>query len=821
MGFWFNNFGEFERKKNRKNRLVLGFYYVPSPGTDETARSVKVFANKKVKVPTRFLFAGAPVEKVLNEISAEDSLKNLSLKKHKIGNFSVLEIEVDNDKTLIDRLPGAFQKGAYDKLARLGGFFPERKVTFSPELEKRFLNETEIELDSLEGIYDNGFLNETELRGMPWLYLDIEKPLWKHDDEKIWIKRREKILKINKKYPGEINQDRRESVVKRLEERLVIDVEGVGKVGLFEKKYDAAVSFITTVWRNCNSDGRDIRELYVLDPLEEFEREEVNGYAVKRFKTERELVDCFTERVRERKPVVASGHNEVYDITQLRFAADSSKLMFDPAVKEVKPRRDFVRNFFQRLREDLIYFDSLWMNSTFYPWLRQRSFSNLKLASDANHHGFEFAKSLTHEQLRTVELQRLNGSSVEIRKEAGRMMADYSAGDVEPVVHMMDKLPISLILQLKKAVPYCTLTEIAFHPNCVNKYHDKKHFDRARNQRYYGYAQKERENEIQIFKKRFPSLKKQMLDWAGIPVYQIQGEHKDVLEVYLPFEEWIKDSAFKWAPDFAKVYGEVNEKEKFGFLQYLKALERDMLVDYYFARREGKVFRSSSDNENQAIEINSQQFSALEKAVEKSLLDKLCGSFKYLKNHFRSVYVALNGEGRDIIRPTYGNLVTCKLHIPDAMMDEADIFLLKERSEEVREMLSPGCKKVLDSFLQNFAAFDAVEEDITKIIAPLGLTENPKEFIYLYNRHRKKQERGRAFYAKYGLSVDNLAGLIASSYKNLREEFDKNHVRVVDSKGDYLFVQSDSGFKKSNLVYVVREFPVYSFFRGGKSSDKL
>lgn len=828
MGFWFNNFQEFGKKQKGENKLILNFYYL-SPG--EQARKVKILLRRNVRVPTKFLFSDK-AEKTLQEIAENSELDGMKIKEHNVGKYKVIEAEIPKTKELLDSLPSAFQTGNYDKLLRLGGFFPERKAEFNQELEAKLQEKDEIELESLDGVYDMGQLSINELRNLPWLYIDIEKPLWKHDDEKIYLARREKLLKRLKKdekaeKKNELSSEKRaereeriNKLVKILEDRLVLDIPDVGQVRLWEKNHDASVSFITTCWKNIGD--KEIKEINVLDPKDEFQYREVNGYKVLKFRTERELIEDFLAKVKERKPMAASGHNEVYDITQIRFAADKNKMIFDPAVKNIKPRRDFVREFFQRMKEDLMYFDTLWLNSWFFPWLKQRTFSNLKLEQVSKAHGIDFKKSLTHEQLREVELQRLSGASQETRLSAAKKMAEYAAGDLEPVIQMIENLPfLPLIVKLKKAMPFCTLTQIAFHPNCTSLYHDWKHFQRARNQRYFGYAQKERENEIQIFKKRFPSLKREMLEWAGIKEEHKTSLFKDskqaLFEIYLPFEEWIKDPIFLYAPEFKKAYESLEPKEKLPFSQALKALEREILVDYNFARRDLRTLKETDTNRIQA----------LEKIIEKETLNKYYSSFKFLKNHFRSIYVALNGKGRALIRPLRKNIESLSRQstlfeeieegeeIPGSMINEADMFLLKQRAGTIRGMLSQGQQRVLSAFLTNFSTLEKIEQEVQKTFSSMygkglvepDLPENARELLYFYNQHRKVKEKSNQFYARYRFSIQDLTRTIAQSYKNLAAELKTHNARVREIKGDYLFVQADESIKSSPLVYVVREFP--------------
>ena len=141
MGFWFNNYHGFEGKNNWVNRLVMNFYYVPEEG--EEAKRVKVFVRKNVRIPSRFIFSrGAArenVDKVMAKILEDRVLRDFVPREKKAGNFTLLEVDVPYDRRLVKNLPGEFQKGSYDKLLRLGGLYPERRVEFSAGLEKKLL----------------------------------------------------------------------------------------------------------------------------------------------------------------------------------------------------------------------------------------------------------------------------------------------------------------------------------------------------------------------------------------------------------------------------------------------------------------------------------------------------------------------------------------------------------------------------------------------------------------------------------------------------------------------------------------------------------
>src|SRR3989344_5726238 len=303
MGFWINNFAEFERKQKRKNRLILNFSYISN---SSERKNVKVFVEQNARVPTKFINQYLSKE-ILSSFAGNNNFEDLTIQKKSRGKFDVLSIEVPNDRASLNKLPNYFQIGNYDKLLRFGGAYPDRKIILNSKLEKLFGENSEIELKDLSGISVGDFLNEKELNSLPYIVLDIEKPLWKKDFEKRELKWREEILKAEKKYsklsgteqekypkeyPEEGHKDtkqeilhkdtkqeilhkdtkqeilhkdtkqeilhkghkqknkheQRQRIIKNLEDKLTIEVEGVGKVKLYEENFNSEVSYVGTIW---------------------------------------------------------------------------------------------------------------------------------------------------------------------------------------------------------------------------------------------------------------------------------------------------------------------------------------------------------------------------------------------------------------------------------------------------------------------------------------------------------------------------------------------------------------------------------------------
>src|SRR3989344_3882599 len=825
MGFWINNFAEFERKQKRKNRLILNFSYISN---SSERKNVKVFVEQNARVPTKFINQDISKE-ILSSFVGNNNFGDLTIQKKSRGKFDVLSIEVPNDRASLNKLPNYFQIGNYDKLLRFGGAYPDRKIILNSKLEKLFGENSEIELKDLSGISFGDFLNEKELNSLPYIVLDIEKPLWKKDFEKRELKWRENILKAEKKYSKlpETEQEaqknkheQRQRIIKNLEEKLTINVENVGKVKMYDENFDSEVSYVGAIWIKGKNKKK---EMYIIDPKDEIFCKRYNGFKILKFKNEKELILGFLDSLHKRNPIISHGHNQSYDVTQLRFAAEDNKIIYDPAVKEIKPRRDFTRSYLQRLREEMFYIDTLWLSKIFYPYLNQKRFdTSHKLAGVAQFLNIDFTKSQTHEELRFTELKRLVGETKEIRKKAIDEMLSYSCADLDVTREIVNKVNfLPLLVKMKDILPFSTLSEIAFSPNCMNKLHEFNHFKKNGNLPYYGYASKERQDKLQIFKKRFVSKKQELLDWAKFKRTN-KGEYENVQEFYLPLEDWTKDIAFKINPELETAYNETknNKSEHFAFLQYLKSYMKEVFADYYFIRRDKKIYQYTKDFlklDNNTINEN---FNKIKNSFGGEKLNSIIGSFRYLKNHFRSIYVSLDNKDRGIIRPfkisVQGNLFESKF--PKIMENDVDLFLLKENSESIRRNLSLANARTLDSFLENFETFTGylnssanglfTNNEGDEITNKEGDKTNSRDLIYSYVYSNRFYSGEKKFLKIYGVSINELSDKISKGYKNLFEEISQKNLKFLDHVGDYIFVQGKGDLNSAVKIRDLEKFVV-------------
>ena len=363
--------------------------------------------------------------------------------------------------------------------------------------------------------------------------------------------------------------------------------------------------------------------------------------------------------------------------------------------------------------------------------------------------------------------------------------------------------PLPLLSKIKDILPFSTLSEIAFSTNCMNKLHEFNHFKKNGNLPYYGYASKERQDKLQIFKKRFASKKSELLNWAGFKK-TIKREHENVQEFYLPLENWTREIAFKINPELEIGYNETknNKQEHFAFLQYLKSYMKEIFADYYFVRRDEKIYQFTKNFLGMDNNVLNENFNRIKNSFGEEKLNKIISSFRYLKNHFRSIYVSLDGKDRGIIRPNQefiqGNLF--ESGFPRIMENDADLFLLKENSESIRKHLSPANVKNLDSFLGNFETFERYLNSNAN-----GLS-NAQDLIYSYIYLDKFSSGKKKFFNVYGVLVDELTDKITLGYRGLAEEIKHKNLKYLDNIGDYIFVSGNGDLDSAVKIRDLEKF---------------
>ena len=362
---------------------------------------------------------------------------------------------------------------------------------------------------------------------------------------------------------------------------------------------------------------------------------------------------------------------------------------------------------------------------------------------------------------------------------------------------------------LKRAFPFLTYTELAFSPNCMNGVHEQKHFQRTGNLPYEGYEQKARTDESAIFKKRFPSLKRAYLKVHGIG--REKGEHEEVREYYFSLEEAVSGLVFSICPELGEIYksikserekGEIERHRFFAFLQYLRAFTNTVFLDYHLAKREEATFENIENffRKRQQRPDLEEITRRIKKNPDLKNGEALLGSFRYLKNHFRSIYASLIKDNQSkILRETKEDLQT--IDFPKIAIEDFNLYLLRAKASEVAGLSSKKGRE-LKGFLSNFDSFE-------EAINTSGLSF---EEVYYYIYHKRKEDRSRRFFAKYDFSTTNMAKAINLAYANLAQGAREYGGEVVDLRGDYFMVKSEQPLAIDNLHLVrdVKEVGTYS-----------
>jgi len=788
---WFNNFFQYGKSPKSENMLTLGFRLLNS---EESKKTEKITLSSPIRATSRPL-QNQEAEQLMQSIESNPELANFHIieKELSSGNsaYKVLEIEIPNKRSVIKTLPREFQRGDYDKRLRFR-FFPEQKFK-SLDLVQRVLNNENQD-------YKPDFMSEDEFSNLPYVIIDIEKPLWRKEDEKINLKRREQLLKASAKDKFQERKERINSLLGRLEKKLTVNIDGVGEARLFDEALRADISFVTAYWSD-DQRGKE-KEIYLLDPREECQKDEHNDYKLKKFKTEKELVMALTAKFHEKNPVLSFGHNQVYDYTQLRFAADSYKYIFDPSVKDNKPRRDFVKSFLQRLREDLIYLDTMWLSQIFHPFLRQRSFgTSLKLESVARFNGIDFKKSLTHEQLREVEARRLIGQTEEIRKKALEDLLIYSSTDIEVTSQIKDKLPFAkLLTQLKRVFPFSTYSKLAFSPNSASEQNEYSYFRKRGCLPYTGFMSKERLDESIFASKLIKTWKKERLSSNNL-FRARRGVYDNVTEFYLPLEDWM----FRFATaisgkKLAEAYVALSDNpiQKMAFLQYVKAMLKSPNTDYFIARRYEQNAESSRKFSTTPESVNN---------ISDEVIRALASSYRKIERGLFSLLPQINGEQRALLKPSkidmQKNLFEPKQNnsINGLGPQLETLALFKKNDSVLRKNLVPSKKADLSKIVNGFSELlETASHAKVNINRAYSISQQ-----YLAERAKAR------FFSRYGFSYDDFQSHLNEYHEALEVELTKNGAEFIDSKGDYIFVRSSNGepFKDLNLAMKVRQLDSY------------
>ena len=746
---------------------------------------------------------------------------------------------------------------------------PNNEIAYNPES-----GEYEVTLSSREGFIFQERLTLEEIKQQVFCFVDIEKPMWKHKDEKIAIKRRQdllkkieiidKILEKNKishvagydflikldgkpQHISELSEDqiparsgdflnaksRAERLVTKLENKLVLYKEGIGPVNLWQEKYDAKIAQLVISFKL--EDGSFIRQYHKLKYNAEYSPKEIDGFPVYEHNDEYALLNTVIAYARKYRPFANVAHVITYDMPQLREGTRTNKTdRLDIIVPGKEPALGYARDFYRKMAHNgQEMFDTCMMGKTTFPYLRIKAMNSshrladmvnyvrvLKSGSDSTAHPKKFKKIATHEELRDLEMRRINGDI-----EADKKMDRYTTGDLAPVEELMDFyfVYIDKISNVLKHVP---LTDIMFSTSCMDEILRKRHWDECRNQYLFGYKQKEREDELQIFKKRFSSYKKRKLQSEGINTIPLEGPHKNIYMVYVPWEEWLKDAAFVRYPELKVFYNslESNPIMRLGLLQYVKRFySQSYFPDYYIFRRENDIewqykrrlgANKSGDWMDKKIEKIFLDYKTKISARNPRLLDNYYSAYGQVKNIFRSFYTSLE----EMLNKEYREEIRKRLRAPGGKREEVqatfdfynlfyeenqDLMELHKFPDNLKEKLPEKSLKLLKRFQSTFQTLNSAFKELQQIaeeeMGEIKIGEHTiqkENLVYMYNQHWRADKKKREFFGKYSISPEpepnsniSFRAALESGYDRLAREIKEKKLIVVMQKGDYLFVK--------------------------------
>ncbi len=710
---------------------------------------------------------------------------------------------------------------AQNSLAQLGQGQSHFYLDYNPE-SRAF----EVNLGSLESFLGKDFsgeekisftnhLSAQEVRQQVICFGDLEKPLFKSQGEKRYLGIRKRLLKnLKQGLYQERQKEKGRRVLAAVEKRLTKTIAGL-EIKLFDSDYDSKISWFPLLFQY--EDGSEEKELHT---LYELNADEVNGYSVVIHQTEEELVEAVIRSMKSKNAFVFVGHNLPYDITQTRFAADSFALDMEIGAENKNPKRDVVRDFYQRMKEEsLIYFDTCRVAINFHPFLRaKRPPGSHKLVDFCHYLGIEFSKSLTYDEMRELEVLAIDGN-----REAMVRLAHYATSDVEPLKQIWERKYLEVLMEVKKKLPFCTLTQVAFSPQTISHLADSYHFNQSGNHPFFGYKQKMKRDEIDIFKKRFNSVNRDMFKHFGIDKFVEHGFQGRAFQLYLPLELWIRP-AFEfeqfWQDYFAlwdNWPSDWPQELKLGFLQFPRAyLINQILPDYYFYRKESKEYLDYSDKLDSKVKGLIKQ---LAKDNHPSLFKTFASIYNHLKNHYRSVYMAMPGQARKLVRKTKKIKEEAQKKIEDFDFftpENIDLILLRDKAQAISPLLSTGQRPQLKRYLTLF------NKSLTDVIEDLQQATGIEDFeyarslLYLHTLQERVAKKRKKFKIKHSLEPDGphgLSQLLADGFERAAALLQQS-LDLVELRGNSLFVTADNPESVSqeelgNLFLFIRDVPEF------------
>ncbi len=652
--------------------------------------------------------------------------------------------------------------------------------------EKRSYELRSININDVKG---QEKINEAYIRNLVRVDIDTEKPLFKTDEEKELIDKRETLLKEKKKAKKEqILIIKKE--ISKIEKTLTWKLEDL-EAKLFAPVYDAQVSWATLRFKL--EDDSELRELHTTHNVKD---KFVNGYKVHRYKNEQDLVEGVKLSIKNNRTYLINGHNIPYDVVSLENVfRDRSE--FDIGTKKRAPRRDYVRKSEQRLNINLIQVNDTWKTSEIlFPFLRFKEHGRSHRLADVVKYltGKTLKKYSYIPELRNLEIKALNNNEKSIKE-----LAEYATNDVNPLELIFNK-SLKIILKIKSLSPSLTFSESAFSPGALKRLHEDSYFARFKNYRFEDYSQKRRENEVQIAKKRMKSKKEELLKLHKIN--QTNESLEDVTEYYFPLELLTLQFSLHNNPRLELL--NIDDDEKLPISIALSRFKSEELVDYYFVSRELDIFnkRVKERKLEKVIfkELNEFKSKMYDDENIHHLVRSLYSSLDFAKNDYRSFYVpspeSLQRKLR-VEKETATSQLSFGFEAP-IEEDDKDLLLLFNMDEKLlpKNVLKDSkLMEIFRRFKSTYKTLLETREELKKLV--------PREQDYLpdlYVQYERFRRRHKEFLKIYRAPFEVLDSLIKKSYQDLSLQLKETKSRVIKIKGNYFFIKGPQNPRLTSLI---------------------
>lgn len=701
--------------------------------------------------------------------------------------------------------------------------------------------------------------------GQSTCILDIEKAMWKSDRERELIALLGTLEEMKSKPDCPYELARINDVIKKVQKHLVMHTHHSGDVDITEDRYKEQISSVQLHF--LREDGSETKFCFNLVPhsLMAAARslKDDSGFIDLLFEDERDLISSVLSVLRTEKPYRLAGHFSPYDLINIREGArEANAGSMDLIVNDKEPRL-WRRGFYQKVSMPAEeHFDTNRVISVVAPYMKTAEIGmNHKLADSSNFvwrlkrsMGIstvmknEFRKIQTHDQLKELAVRIINGDF-----EAYKIMNQYSKSDLAPVQEILTFEPwMKSIYEAGLIVPHAPITDVAFSPTAINEAFIKTGWDNRHTQIHFGYEEKMRKDEQEIFKKRLSEyMRRQLADEGIMHLSRMSGTYRNVYMTYIPIEYWMRTMFFPNKPNWGNFFINLSDNPlvMIGQLSFPKSfMRKNEHVDYYLYRREKDIerqCRTRSGLNREELKVIFERYEELVSSQRPKLLREYYGKFNSLKETFRNFYISLDsapekqGRGtRKYISIPSGRrestqMILGFLEFTDVIVDpdegeqngrnghngkngkpnnrrlerigavsyfeadNADLAALRKLPREFERALREDSIEHLKKFRSLFDAFEKAKSEIVSILSASGsqlLTDRmaPEDIAYSFMQKTRAKNAWGYFKAVYHVNPEgegSFREMLDASYKSLGAWVESKGLHVLGYKDDYLYVR--------------------------------